>query len=172
MSHDAASEHREEEMKHYLAMLAGAVSVATLVFAPAWAIDVQPGGKGGATVTVGQATTDDNDETIERCDCDGGPLEVIVVRVASGTDSVRIDRIVGASARTSDGVQVGAVIKADNNSGDNAIVIIVRVDDDALPMDRIAVRRTAFYYDDGIIVIDTSMADLLSSAQAAANAGA
>ncbi|MHA1559495.1 MAG: hypothetical protein ACTSWI_02350 [Alphaproteobacteria bacterium] len=159
-------------MKHYLAMLAGVVSVTAVMFAPAWAIDVQPGGKGGASVTVGEATTDDGDEIIDRCECDGGPLEVIVVRVARGTDPVRIDRIVGASARTSDGVQVGVVIKADNNTGDNAIVIIVRVDDDALPMDRIAVRRTAFYYDEGVIVIDTSMADLLSSVQAAANAGA
>lgn len=160
-------------MKHYLAMLAGAISVAALTFVPAWAIDVQPGGKGGASVTVGQATTDDDDEIIDRCECDGGPLESIVVRVAGGgTDPVRVDRVVGASARTSDGVAVGAVIKADNNTGDNAIVIIVRIDDDSLPMDRIAVRRTAFYYDDGIIIIDTSMADLLSSVQSAANAGA
>lgn len=160
-------------MKHYLAMLAGAVSVAALTFVPAWAIDVQPGGKGGAAVTVGQAITDDDDETIDRCECDGGPLESIVVNIAGGgTDPVRVDRVVGASARTNDGFAVGAVIKADNNTGDNAIVIIVRVDDDSLPVDRIAVRRTAFYYDDGVIIIDTSMADLLSSVQSGANAGA
>ena len=159
-------------MKHYLATLAGAVSVAAVLIIPAWAIDVQPGGKAGAAVTVGQATTDDDDEIIDRCECDGGPLEVIVVRVAGGTDPVRLDRIVGAVARTNDGVQVGTVIKADNNTGDNAIVVIVSVQDGALPVGRIAVRRTGFYYQDGIVIIDTTMADLLSSVQSAANAGA
>ena len=160
-------------MKRYLGVLAAAVSLTLVAVVPASAIDAQPGGVGGAVATVGAATTDDDDETIDRCDCDGGPLERITVfDQGGGTEVVRIDRLVGAMARTSDGIQVGAIVRVTNNSGDNAIVILIQVRDDAMPVERFAVRRTGFYVDDGIVVIDTTLSDLTQSIQSAANAGA
>ena len=159
-------------MRQKLAVLAGALSLIALTIMPASAIDVETGGRGGAAVTVGEATVDDDDVTIDRCECDGGPLERITIRVGGGTDEVAIDNIVGAVARTSDGETVGEVIRADNNTEDNAIVIIIEVADGALPVARIAVRRTAFYLDGSVIVIDTTMADLRQSIQSAVGAGA
>ena len=160
-------------MKRYLGVIATAVSLAMIAIVPASAIDAQPGGIGGAVATIGAPTTDANDQTIDRCECDGGPLERITVfNQGGGTEVVRIDSLVGAVARTSDGVQIGTVVRVANNSGDNAIVLIVQVRDDAIPVERFAVRRTAFYVGGGIVTIDTTSGDLSQSVQAAANAGA
>lgn len=163
------------QMRHQLVGLAGA-AVASVIFgiAAASAIDAEPGGGiiGRAEVTIGVATTDANDETIDRCDCDGGPLEAIVVRVSGGgEDTVRIDRIVGQTVRTNDGVAIGPVLNVTNKG--SAIVITVRVDDGVLgTVERIAVRRTGFYMEDGVVVIDTTMSDLSRSVDGVMNAGA
>jgi hypothetical protein len=163
------------QMRHKLVSLAGA-AVALVFFGvlPASAIDAEPGGGiiGRAAVTIGEATTDGNDETVDRCDCDGGPLEAIVVRVSGGgEDTVRIDRIVGQTARTNDGVAIGLVLNVTNKG--SAIVITVRADGGVLgTVERIAVRRTGFYLEDGVVVIDTTMSDLRRSVDAIVNAGA
>ena len=161
-------------MNRYLSGLLAALSIVALTALPAGAIDVQPGGGviGGATVTVGQAVTDANDQTIDRCECDGGPLEAVVVNVeGGGTETMRIDRIVGLAARSSDGVEVGRVINVTNLRVGGAIVVTVRVDGGVLgAVERIAVRRPAFYVGDGVLVIETSLGDLRSSVLAAAGA--
>jgi hypothetical protein len=171
-----AGETEGSTMKRYLAGLAAALSFAALAALPASAIDAQPGGGviGGAVVTVGQDVTDANDQTIDRCECDGGPLEAVVVNVeGGGTDTIRIDRIVGLAVRTSDGVDIGRVGNVTNLRVGTAIVATVMVDEGVLgTVERIAVRRTAFYIGDGVLVIETSLADLRSSVLAAAAAGA
>ena len=143
--------------------------VTGLAALPAAAIDAEPGGGiiGGATVTIGVATTDGNDDTVDRCECDGGPLEAIVVAVeGGGEETVAIDRLVGSTARTSDGVEVGPVINVTNKGA--AIVLTVRVDDGVLgTIERIALRRTAFYWADGAVVIETNIGDLRSSINSA-----
>ena len=157
-------------MKQYLVGLTAALSIAALAIVPASAIEAQPGGgvAGGASVTIGQATTDENDQEVDRCECDGGPLEAIVVAVEGGGEAtVAVDRIVGQIARTNDGAEVGTVSNVTNR--EKAIVITIRVDDGVLgTVERIAVRRTAFYMADGVVVIDTSLSDLRSSVSAAA----
>ena len=164
-------------MKRLPAVLAGAGALLLLAFNSAWAVETQPGGPNGAVVTVGDPTTNDDDETIERCQCDGGPLEAITVHTDRGDDVVRIDQLVGRVARTNDGQRVGQVIKATNvnfNPGIGGIVLVVAVDDGLMgDVQRIAVRRTAFYYQDGVIIIETNMDDLRQSVSAgAAGAGA
>jgi hypothetical protein len=154
--------------------LVAALSITALTGLPAAAIDVQPGGGvvGGATVTVGQATTDGNDQTIDRCECDGGPLEAVVVNVeGGGTASMRIDRIIGLTVRSSDGAAVGRVINVTNLRVGGAIAVTVGVEGGVLgTVERIAVRRTAFYVGAGVLVIETSLDDLRSSVLAAAGA--
>lgn len=158
-------------MKKYLALLTGAIALAAVTVVPAAAIDAQPGGRGGAVATIGAPVTDDDDETIDRCECDGGPLEAIVLPVeGGGTEVIRIDRVVNSVVRTTDGVEIGRVIRADNNNGDLAIVLIVQVNEGVLPADRIALRRTAFYIADGIVIIETTASDLASSIQGVAGA--
>ncbi len=161
-------------MSRYLTGLLAALSIAALAALPAAAIDVQPGGGviGGATVTVGQDATDANDQTIDRCDCDGGPLEAVVVNVeGGGTATMRIDRIIGLTARSSDGAEVGRVINVTNLRVGGGIVVTVSVNGGVLgTVERIAVRRTAFYVGAGVLVIETSLDDLRSSVLAAAGA--
>ncbi len=155
-------------MKRYLGVVAAAVSLTMIAVVPASAIDAQPGGIGGAVATVGAPTTDDDDQTIDRCECDGGPLERITVfDQGGGTDVVRIDSLMGATVRTTDGTEIGVIVRVSNNSGDNAIVILVEVRGDALPVARFAVRRTGFYVDGGNVTIDTDAGDLAQSIQAA-----
>jgi hypothetical protein len=161
-------------MSRYLTGILAAISLAALAAWPAAAIDVQPGGGvvGGATVTVGQDVTDANDQTIDRCDCDGGPLDAVVVKVeGGGTQTIRIDRLVGLVARSSDGAEVGRVINVTNLRVGGGIVVTVQVNGGVLgAVERIAVRRTAFYFGSGAVVIETSLDDLRSSVLAAAGA--
>lgn len=160
-------------MKRYLGVLAAAVSLTMIAIVPATAIDAQPGGIGGAVATIGAPTTDDDDQTIDRCECDGGPLERITVfGQGGGTELVRIDRLMGATVATTDGVEIGVIVRVSNNSGDNAIVLVVEVRGDAIPVERFAVRRTGFYVEGGGVTIDTTASDLAQSIQGAANAGA
>ncbi len=155
-------------MKRLPAVLAGAGMLLVLAFNPAWAIDAQPGGPSHATATIGAPTTDDNDVTVDRCECDGGPLEAITVHTRSRDEVVRRDRLEGQPIVSSDGVRVG-LVTAVSNTDHEAIVLIVQLEDGLIgDFVRIAVRRTAFYYDDGAIVINTTMADLAASVTAAA----
>jgi hypothetical protein len=91
-----------------------------------------------------------------------------------GTTSMQIDRIIGLTARTSDGVEVGIVSNVTNLQVGTAIVLTVRVDEGVLgDITRIAVRRTAFYTGGGVVVIRTNIDDLRASvARAATAAGA
>ena len=161
-------------MKNLLAVAALAAGLAVIVMVPAAAIDVQPGGRGGAAVTVGEATTDDGDVVLDRCECDGGPLEAMEVYTqGGGTRTVRLERVTGTVIRTRDFVTVGMIIDVSNLTRDNAIVLVVRVDDGVLgTVERIAVRRTGFYWTDGGMIIDTTIGDLQSSVQSVGGAGA
>jgi len=74
-------------MTRLLSVPLALIGLLVLAAAPAFALDAQPGGRGDATVTVGAATVDQNDMVIERCECDGGPLQSIVAqtrRVVAG----------------------------------------------------------------------------------------
>lgn len=160
-------------MRRLPAVLAGAGALLLLAFNSAWAIDTQPGGPNHAAVTVGAAVTDANDMTVDRCECDGGPLEAIMVHTRGADQAVRRDRLVGQPITTSDGVRVGQ-ITAVTNTDHEAIVIIVQLDEGVIgDVTRIALRRSAFYYDDGAVIIDATLADLSASVMAgAAGAGA
>lgn len=159
-------------MKRLPAVLAGAGALMLVAFSQAWAIDTQPGGPAHAVVTVGAATTDDNDTTVDRCECDGGPLEAITVHTRGRDEVVRRDRLEGQPIVTTDGIRVG-LITAVSNTDHEAIVLIVQLDAGVIgDFTRIAVRRTAFYYDDGAIILNTTMSDLSASVTAGAAAGA
>lgn len=155
-------------------LLIAIVSVG-LASAPAFAIDAQPGGRGEAVVTIGAATVDRNDQVVERCECDGGPLQEIVVnKTGGGTVIARIDRLTGQLLRTSDTSPqtVGAIFSVTNllGGGENAIVLLVAVRDNVLgTVQNIAVRRTAFTWSvETGAVLNTSLADLQASVRAAA----
>ncbi len=160
-------------MKNLKAVIAGAAVLVLLAANSAWAVATQPGGPNSSTVTIGNPVTDGNDVQIDRCECDGGPLEAITVHTDRADAVVRIDRLVGQIARTSDGIRVGNIVHATNTEHD-AIVLVIQLDDGLIgTVQRIAVRRTAFYYSDGVVIIDTTMADLQQSVLAgAAGAGA
>jgi hypothetical protein len=153
------------------------ILAAIAVAGPAFAIDVQPGGRGAAVVTVGGPTVDRNDELIERCECDGGPLQQIVVfKTGGGSDIVRIDRLTAQILHTNDLTPqtVGAIYEVTNllGAGENAIVLLVAVRDNVLgTVQTIAVRRTAFTWSaEGGAVLNTSLADLQASVRSAAPA--
>ncbi len=157
-----------------LTKIAGAAAIVlAFVVTPAAAIDVQNGGRAGAAVTVGEAVTDQNDETLDRCECNGGPLEEVeLFRRGGGTRTTDVEDIDGAIVETTDGVLVGTVIGMGNNSGDNAILIYVEVEAGVLgDVERINVRRTGFFWDDHP-VINTTIGDLRDSIDDALAAGA
>lgn len=154
------------------ALVAGFAIVATI---PAAAIDAQPGGRAGAVATIGEDKLDAGDVVVNRCECDGGPLEAIEVRTQNGgTRTVRIDEMEGTVIRTNDvvAVEVGTVFGIGNADGDIAITIMVLVKEGVLgAAERIAVRRTGFYWTPTGLVIDAGIADLERSVAAAAAAG-
>lgn len=154
--------------------IAGAATVLlALVVTPALAIDAQPGGRGGAAATIGAPVTDADDQEIDRCECNGGPLEEVeLFRSGGGTRTTDIEDIIGAVVETRDGVVVGTVTRMGNNSGDGAILIYVLVEPGVLgDVERINVRRTGFYWD-GQPIIDTTIGDLRNSVEDAVAAGA
>jgi hypothetical protein len=161
----------DDHMKRLAGSLAGG-ALLFLVVGAAWAVPTQPGGPFGSDVTVGEPITDDNDTTIDRCECDGGPLEEIVVHTDRDDEVVGLDRLNSQIAFTNDGVRVGRIVKV-TNAAHEAIVIVIQLDEGLIgDLQRIAVRRTAFYYDDGAIIITTTMDDLQQSVLAGAEAAA
>jgi hypothetical protein len=158
-------------------LLIALVSAGLVAGSPAFAIDVQAGGRGGAAVTVGAATVDRNDQIVERCECDGGPLQEIVVnKTGGGTVIARIDRLTAQTLRTNDLTPqtVGQIFQVTNllGAGENAIVILVAVRNNILgTIQTIAVRRTAFTWtpENGAI-LTTSLADLQASVRSYAPA--
>ena len=152
-------------MKQDLLKVAAAFAMlVAFVATPALAIDVQAGGRANAFATIGEAVTDENDQELDRCECEGGPLDEIEAHTRSGGwTAVARDDFSDASVKTTDGTVIGTVIGMGNMSGDNAIVIYVRVEGGVLgDIERLNIRRTGFYWADGV-VIDTTLADLESS---------
>lgn len=147
-----------------LRIVAAFAMLTTFVATPALAIDVQAGGRANAFATIGEAVTDENDQELDRCECEGGPLEEIEAQTGrGGWDAVPRDDFSGATVKTDDGTTIGTVIGMGNLSEDDAIVIYVRVEGGVLgDIERLNLRRTGFYWDDGV-VIDTTLADLESS---------
>lgn len=155
-------------MKRLISAALAAIGLVLAIASPAAAIDVQPGGRGGAEFTLGAVVIDRNDMQIDRCECDGGPLQEIVVHTPDGGGTiVRIDRLTAQLIRTNDQtpVVIGAIYEVTNLLGvdaDNAIVLLVAVRDGALgPVQTIAVRRSAFSWTlEGGAVLNAGIAEI------------
>lgn len=153
-------------MKRKLLLVAGAFASAVLVLTvPANAIDVQPGGA-MADAMIGANVVDEDDVVVKPCDCEpvANPGQFRVRNAGGSLVRIHYEVVEGTEITTTDGVVVGTVASVQNAAGGNAIVLLVNVAPGLLgEVDRIAVRRTGFYWTGSAAVIDTTIDDLRSS---------
>ncbi|MCW5713290.1 MAG: hypothetical protein KIT43_02070 [Bauldia sp.] len=151
-----------------LVLAAGWVAIVAMA-TPTWAITVTPAGWAQADATIGEDVIDDNDIVVKPCDCEPVANPGVFRVYNSGGSLVRVhwENVEGTTITTTDGTAVGTVLSVQND-GRNQILLIVGVEGGVLgAVDRIAVRRNAFYWTGSAAVIDTTLADLRSSIQAA-----
>ncbi|MGD9737936.1 MAG: hypothetical protein AB7O56_10035 [Bauldia sp.] len=151
-------------MKPSLLLAAGALAFA-LFTVPANAIDVQDGGP-TADAFIGAAVTDEDDVVVKPCDCEpvANPGQFRVRNAGGSMVRIHYEVLEGFEITTTDGTVVGTIASVQNISSGNAIVLMVNVTPGLLgEVDRIAVRRTGFYWTGSAAVIDTTIDDLRAS---------
>ncbi|MCC6735634.1 MAG: hypothetical protein IT534_05840 [Bauldia sp.] len=154
--------------KPSLAFAAGWLAILAMV-TPTWAITVTAGGWAQADATIGEDVVDENDIIVKPCDCEpvANPGQFRVYNSGGSLVRVHWENIEGTTITTTDGETVGTVLSVQND-GRKQILLIVGVNAGVLgAVDRIAVRRTGFYWTGSAAVIDTSLADLRASISAA-----
>ncbi len=153
-------------MKPSLLFAAAAVALAMMIVA-ASAIEVTPGAWADADATIGQDIVDANDILVKPCDCEpvANPGQFRVYRQNGTLTTVHYENVEGTIVPTTDGVVVGTIISVQND-GRKQILLLVQVEGGVLgAVDRINVRRNAFYWTGSAAVIDTNLADLRASIQ-------
>jgi hypothetical protein len=154
-------------LRSSLALAAGWVAVVAMV-TPTWAITVTPAGFAQADVTIGDDVVDADDIIVKPCDCEPVANPGVFRVYNSGGSLVRVhyEIVEGTTITTTDGTAVGTILSVQND-GRKQILLIVAVNAGVLgAVDRIAIRRTGFYWSGSSAVIDTTLADLRSSIQA------
>jgi hypothetical protein len=151
-----------------LALAAGWIAVVAMV-TPTWAITVTPAGWAQADATIGEDVVDDDDIIVKPCDCEpvANPGQFRVRNAGGSLVRVHWENIEGTTITTTDGTAVGTILSVQND-GRKQILLIVAVNAGVLGgVDRIAVRRTGFYWTGSAAVINTTIADLAASVRAA-----
>lgn len=142
--------------------------IAAVLAAPVWAITVTAG-NANADAFIGNDVVDDEDIVVKPCDCEpvANPGQFRVYNSSGGLVRIHYEAVEGTPITTTDGTVVGVVASVQNGAR-NQILLMVAVEGGVLgEVDRIAVRRNAFYWTGSAAVINTTIDDLRASIRAA-----